>query len=157
MYQTIGKVVFVRFPTAGVIPSFESLSGVHHESSSICFGPGSQQPDPDRHRSGQIWAGGEADRPARERQGKARYRVDPPSKRSLSVEVEKLKPLAGQTLTVFVISGANTVTLGTIRISALGAGKIERKTELGHSVPSIVQGDIVQVRNGDTVVQSGTF
>ena len=89
--------------------------------------------------------------------GKARYRIDPPNKRSLSVEVEKLKPLAGKNLTVVVISGANTITLGTIRISALGAGKIERKTELGHTVPSIVAGDVVQVRNGDTVVQSGTF
>lgn len=89
--------------------------------------------------------------------GKARYRIDPPNKRSLSVEVEKLKPLAGRTLTVVVISGANTITLGTIRISALGAGKIERKTELGHTVPSIVGGEVVEVRNGDTVVQSGTF
>lgn len=89
--------------------------------------------------------------------GKARYRIDPPNKRSLSVEVEKLKPLAGRTLTVVVISGSNTTTLGSIRISALGTGKIERKTELGHTVPSIVAGDVVQVRNGDTVVQSGTF
>jgi len=90
--------------------------------------------------------------------GKARYRVDPGNKRSLAVEVEKLKPLAGQTLTVVVISGANTITLGTIRVSALGAGKIERKTELGHTVPSIVPGDIVQVRNaGGEAIQSGTF
>lgn len=90
--------------------------------------------------------------------GKARYRVDPNNKRSLAVEVEKLKPLAGQILTVSVISQANIVTLGTIRLSALGAGKIERKTELGHTVPSIIPGDIVQVQNaGGTVIQSGTF
>ncbi|RLS51435.1 MAG: hypothetical protein DWH91_19275 [Planctomycetota bacterium] len=91
--------------------------------------------------------------------GKARYRVDSPTKRTFTVEVEKLRSLAGQTLNVIVISGATTTQVTSLRISSYGTGKVERKTERGHSVPMIVAGDIVELRlaTDNTLVQSGQF
>lgn len=89
--------------------------------------------------------------------GKARYRVDPNNKRSFSVEVEKLKALSGQSLSVSVVSNGNTQSVGSISVSTLGKGKIEVKTELGQNVPAIVAGDRVVVMQGEATLLTGTF
>jgi hypothetical protein len=89
--------------------------------------------------------------------GKARYRVDPSNKRNFMVEVENLKALKGQTLKVSVTSGPTTTQVGTITISALGAGKLELESQRGQSVPNILAGDKVSVSSDTTLVLSGTF
>lgn len=89
--------------------------------------------------------------------GKARYRIDPGNKRSLSVEVQQLKSLAGQTLSVNVLMGGSQLTVASMLISSLGTGKIELQTEQGQSVPGIQPGAIVAVMLGANTILSGTF
>ena len=90
--------------------------------------------------------------------GKARYRVDSPTKRKFMVEVENLKSLNGQALTVSLTSGGTTTSLGTIIVSALGTGKLELESQRGPGVPNVQVGDKVSVTTDTaTLVLSGTF
>ena len=91
--------------------------------------------------------------------GKARYRVDSPTKRSFSVEVENLRRFKGQILTISLTTAAGSTTvLGTITVSPLGTGKLELETQRGQQVPNVQAGDKVTVTTeGGVLLLSGTF
>jgi hypothetical protein len=77
-----------------------------------------------------------------------------PGQRELQIEVERLAQLAGQSVTFY----ANSVKFGVGMVSTLGTVQIDRNTELGQSVPSIVHGSIVAARTRTGVlIVSGQF
>ena len=85
--------------------------------------------------------------------GTAKYKADG-GEREFQVELENARPLAGQTLSVFV----NGAKVGSFRVSALGAGRLSRNTDLGQSVPAISAGARVQIKTaGGALVASGSF
>lgn len=74
--------------------------------------------------------------------------------REIQVEVQHVRPLAGQTV-VFTAGGTR---LGTQKVSARGQADITRNTELHQKVPSITHGSTVSVRTaGGQLVTSGRF
>jgi hypothetical protein len=85
--------------------------------------------------------------------GKAKYKVDG-SEREFQVEVENAKALAGKTLSVYV----NGVKIGSFKVNNLGAGGLNRNTDKGQSVPTIIPGTPVKVRTpAGFLVVSGSF
>jgi predicted PilT family ATPase len=73
--------------------------------------------------------------------GSARYQAKP-GERELQMEVERLAKLAGKTVSFY----ANGAKFGIGKVSSTGIARINRNTELGQSVPSIVHGSTVAVR-----------
>jgi predicted PilT family ATPase len=74
--------------------------------------------------------------------------------REVQVEVEHIRRLAGRRVVV-VVGGT---TLGTAKVSALGAARISRNSELGQRVPKVSAGTVVKVRtSGGTTVVKGSF
>ena len=67
--------------------------------------------------------------------GSAKYKVDG-SEREFQVEVENVKALAGKSLNVFV----NGKKIGSLKVSNLGAGKLNLNTNRGNKVPTIKAG-----------------
>jgi len=56
---------------------------------------------------------------------------------------------------VVVVGGAK---LGTAKVSALGAARLSRNSELGQRVPQVSAGTVVKVRTGGgTTVVKGAF
>lgn len=85
--------------------------------------------------------------------GKAEYKVNG-GQREFQVEVENVVALKGKTLRVTV----NGIQAGTMIVSALGAARLNLNTTTGATVPNIVGGSKVQVKNGAGVlVVSGSF
>lgn len=84
--------------------------------------------------------------------GEAEYSVSASGNRELEVEVEDVNVANGTTFTVFV----NNISVGQLSIS-LQRGKLKLRTEDGQNIPNIANGSIVEVRNGTTVIVSGTF
>ena len=88
--------------------------------------------------------------------GKARYR-DRSGQRDLQIEVENILSLAGRTVSVCV----NNAQIGTATVSALGAARLSRETQLGQAVPVVVKGTLVKVTTAanctGTTIVSGTF
>ena len=85
--------------------------------------------------------------------GSAKFKAKP-GERELQVEVEHIRRLAGRRVVV-VVGGAK---LGTTKVSALGAARLSRNSELGQRVPQVSAGTVVRVRTaaGATVVK-GSF
>ncbi len=84
---------------------------------------------------------------------KAKYKADG-GEREFQVELENARPLAGQTLSVYV----NGAKAGSFRVSALGVGRLSRNSDLGQSVPAISAGARVQIKTaGGALVASGSF
>jgi len=73
--------------------------------------------------------------------GSAQYQSQP-GQRELQVEVQHVRSLAGKT----VVFSAAGMTLGKVKVSALGQADITHNTELGQKVPSIAHGSSVTVR-----------
>jgi hypothetical protein len=70
------------------------------------------------------------------------------------VEVEHIRRLAGRQV-VFVVGGAK---LGAAKVTALGAARLSRNSELGQRVPQVKAGTVVKVRTvGGRTVVSGSF
>jgi hypothetical protein len=85
--------------------------------------------------------------------GKAKYKVDG-TDREFEVEIQDANRLRGQTLTVVV----NGKAIGTMRVNSLGDASLERSTELGQSVPHIIDGSTVRIKTAAGVlVAKGTF
>jgi predicted PilT family ATPase len=85
--------------------------------------------------------------------GSAKFKAKP-SERELQVEVEHIRRLAGRRVVV-VVGGAK---LGTAKVSALGAARLSRNSELGQRVPQVSAGTVVKVRTGGgTTVVKGSF
>jgi hypothetical protein len=71
------------------------------------------------------------------------------SRRKFNFQVEMARP--GQ---VFTVSAAGNV-VGTATVDAFGRGKFELDSSLGHSVPTLASGTLIEVRNNGTVIMSG--
>lgn len=85
--------------------------------------------------------------------GKAKYKVDGVN-REFQVELEDAKQLAGKQVDVF----ANGSKVGSFRVSTLGAGRLNRSTELGQRVPRIQSGSVVQIKTrAGVLIVSGRF
>jgi hypothetical protein len=85
--------------------------------------------------------------------GSAQYQSQP-GQRELQIEVEHLAKLAGQYVSFY----ANGKKFGAGKVSALGTVQIDRNTELGQSVPSIVHGSTVAARTSTGVlIANGHF
>lgn len=85
--------------------------------------------------------------------GTAKYKAAG-GEREFQVELENAKPLAGKTVNVF----ANGVKVGSFRVSALGAGRLNRNTDRGQSVPMISGGSAIQIKTQQgVVIVSGSF
>lgn len=85
--------------------------------------------------------------------GTAKYR-DRSGEREFQVEVENVKALAGRTLSVFV----GSVKVGSMKVTALGAARLDLNSTRGQAVPVIRSGSVVQVRTGTgTLVVFGRF
>ena len=85
--------------------------------------------------------------------GSAKFKAKP-GERELQVEVEHIRRLAGRRVVV-VVGGAK---LGTAKVSALGAARLSRNSELGQRVPQVSAGTVVRVRTGaGATVVKGSF
>lgn len=85
--------------------------------------------------------------------GKAVYKVNG-AEREFQVEVENIKKLAGQSVTILV----NGAQVGSATVNALGEARLELNTNLGNTVPSIKTGDKVQVKSAaGKLIASGNF
>lgn len=85
--------------------------------------------------------------------GEAEYQVYQSGNRELEIEIEDVNLPAGTALTA-VVEG-NTV--GQIILESDQRGRLKLKTEFGQAVPVINNDSIIQVRNGNTVLVTGSF
>jgi hypothetical protein len=79
--------------------------------------------------------------------GTAQYQSQP-GQRELQIEVQRLAKLAGQYVSFY----ANGVKFGVGKVSSLGIAQIDRNSELGQAVPSIIHGSTVAARTSTGVV-----
>jgi hypothetical protein len=84
--------------------------------------------------------------------GDAEYQLYSNGNRELEVEIEDVNLPNGTVLTAFVSNSP----VGTLTLS-LQRGKLKLRTEDGQTVPVVDAGALVDVRNGETVLVSGTF
>jgi hypothetical protein len=85
--------------------------------------------------------------------GSAQYQAQP-GQRELQIEVYRLTKLAGQNVTFY----ANGAKFGVGKVSSTGIAQIDRNTELGQSVPTMVHGSSVAARTSTGVlIASGRF
>jgi hypothetical protein len=85
--------------------------------------------------------------------GSAKFRARP-GERELQIEVEHIRRLAGRRV-VFFVGGRR---LGTARVNAFGAARIERNTERGQRVPAVRAGTRVRVRTlAGVLIVFGSF
>ena len=85
--------------------------------------------------------------------GSAKYQARS-DERELQIEVQRIRTLAGKSV-VFYARGTK---LGASKVSTTGTAEIERNTELGQSVPTIIHGSTVSVRTATgTVIATGRF
>ncbi len=85
--------------------------------------------------------------------GYAEYEVEGTNDREFEVYVDRISLPNGTPLNI-VVDG---VSVGTLFLEDEGEGELELETEDGHAVPVISDGSTVEVRNGGTVILSGTF
>lgn len=85
--------------------------------------------------------------------GEAEFEQYQSGNRELEVEIEDVNLPAGTSLTA-VVDG-NSV--GQIILESDRRGRLKLKTEFGQAVPVINNGSTVQVRNGSTVLVTGSF
>ena len=85
--------------------------------------------------------------------GKATFKARG-GERELQIEVEHIRRLAGKRV-VFRVGG---VRLGTAKVNAFGAARLERNSERGKRVPAIRAGTKVKVRTAaGALIVSGSF
>jgi hypothetical protein len=85
--------------------------------------------------------------------GKAVYKVNG-AEREFQVEVDNVKRLAGQSVTISV----NGVQVGSATVNSLGTAHLNLNTNLGNAVPFIKTGDQVQAKSAaGKLIASGTF
>ena len=90
-------------------------------------------------------------------EGNADFRLDDKGRSRLNVEVENVNLPANTMLTVSIVHGAISTSVGTIQLSALGAGELELNSQDGDTVPAVQAGDMVTVANGATKILAGVF
>ena len=90
-------------------------------------------------------------------EGQADFRSDDKGRTRLNVEVEDVNLPAGTMLTVSLTHGGTTASIGSIKLSALGAGELELNSQDGDVVPAVQTGDTITVSNGGTAILVGVF
>jgi len=91
-------------------------------------------------------------------EGQADFRMDSSRNRSrLNVEVENVNLAAGTVLKVVVTLAGVPTTVGSITLNAFGAGELELNSQDGDTVPAIVAGDMIAVKNGTMTILAGVF
>ncbi len=81
--------------------------------------------------------------------GKAKYQVT--GQRELEIEIEHIRRLAGKRVSFFV----NNTRVGTSRVNALGAARVDRR---GANFPAIKSGTMIKVKTaGGRLIASGRF
>lgn len=80
--------------------------------------------------------------------GKAKYQNA--GQRELEVEIEHIRALAGKRVSFFV----NSTKIGSARVSALGAARVDRR---GASFPTIQSGTKIKVKTAGGTIVSGRF
>lgn len=86
--------------------------------------------------------------------GAAEFQLYSNGNRELEVEIEDVNNLpAGTSLTVTI----NNATVGQVTLDVDGRGRLKLRTEDGQAVPSVNDGNTVEVRSGLTVLVSGVF
>ena len=85
--------------------------------------------------------------------GNATWKLYPSSNREIEVEVGDLNLAAGTSLDA-VVDGA---TIGQMIVDANRHARLKLATEDGQTVPVVNNGSPIQVKNGSTIVVSGTF
>ena len=85
--------------------------------------------------------------------GSAKFTAKP-GKRELEVEVEHIRRLSGKRVSFFV----GGKKLGTAKVGALGAARIDRNSERGQFVPPVSAGTRVRVRTAaGFLIVKGSF
>ena len=90
-------------------------------------------------------------------EGNADFRSDSRGRMRLNVEVEHVSLPAGTMLTVSLTHAGVTSPIGSIKLSALGAGELELNSQDGDTVPVVQAGDTITVSNGGTTILVGVF
>jgi hypothetical protein len=81
--------------------------------------------------------------------GKAKFQTE--GQRELEIEVEHIRRLAGKRVSFFV----NNTKVGTSRVNALGAARVDRR---GSSFPAVSAGTRIKVKtSGGKLIVSGRF
>ena len=75
------------------------------------------------------------------------------SRTELEVRVRQVNLPPGTSLSVFI----NNVLAGSLSLQNGGEGRLRLRSDNGQTVPVVVDGSTIQVRNGATTVLSGTF
>ncbi len=88
-------------------------------------------------------------------EGSADFRTSALGSR-LTVEVEDVNLPADTKLSVAITHSGGTVLIGSITLSAFGAGELELDFRDGDTVPALVKGDIITV-NSNTTILTGVF
>lgn len=79
--------------------------------------------------------------------GKAKYR-DRGGEREFQVEVEKIRSLSGQTVSIVV----DDVVVATVQVSSTGKARYSANSDRGQDVPVIATGSTVAVRTSTEVL-----
>ncbi|SRR5260370_24186261 len=90
-------------------------------------------------------------------EGSADFRNDHNGRTRLNVEVENLNLPAGTVLTVVILHGGISTTVGMITLSSTAFGELELESQNGAVVPAVQAGDMVTVSNGATTILAGVF
>ncbi len=75
------------------------------------------------------------------------------NRRELEIRVRQVNLPAGTSLAVTV----NTTAVGNLILENGGEGRLRLRTDNGQTVPTVVSGDSITIKNGGTTVLSGTF
>ena len=89
-------------------------------------------------------------------EGHAEFRSES-SRTRLTVEVENVNLPASTILTVTILHGSASSTVGTIKLSANGESELELESDHGAVVPAIMQGDMVMVSAAGKTILVGVF
>lgn len=84
--------------------------------------------------------------------GRAKYEVEG-ANREFKVEFFSVNLAAGTSLGVFV----DDAQVGTMSVSSIRAGEFKLETEHGQTVPNVVNGTRIDIKQGTTAILSGVF
>ncbi len=85
--------------------------------------------------------------------GLGEYKVKNGGQRELEIYVSQINLPAGTQLNVLI----NNISIGQLILGSSQWGKFEIESERGQTVPSVVSGSTVAIKNGASVILAGTF
>ena len=90
-------------------------------------------------------------------EGSADFRMDDKGRTRFNAEAENVNLPSGTVLTVAIIHGTTSTTVGTITLSSSGFGELELESQNGAMVPAAQAGDMVTISNGATTIVAGVL